>query len=222
MEQHQRALICFTRVPRPGQTKTRLLPLLSPADCAGLHWAFLRDLDPVYGAVDAALFVAHTPDPQWESLRLLFPGARGFFPQEGEDLGQRMHRALCQVLDLGYEAVVLTGSDLPLLRPRHLEAAFHGLENHDLALGPTEDGGYYLLGCKAPCPALFDGQSYGHGSVYQNALAAAAAAGLTVFEAPGCADVDSPEDLRALGPRLGPDSASARYLQQLKKEGITL
>ena len=65
----RRAVICFTRVPRPGVTKTRLLPVLSPKQCAALHTAFLKDLARVYRELDAALFVAYAPDPDraWEN-----------------------------------------------------------------------------------------------------------------------------------------------------------
>lgn len=197
----KRAWICFTRVPLPGRTKTRLLPLLSPEECAALHRAFLRDLSAVASTLDAALFVAHTPEAGWEQLRPLFPRAAGFFPQEGEGLGQRMSHALEWVLSLGYDACVLTGSDLPELTAAQLESAFRALERADAVLGPSDDGGYYLVGLKRPCPALFERQSYGGSSVLESTLAAAAQAGLSTALALPCRDVDTPEELRALGAR---------------------
>ena len=216
------ALICFTRVPRPGVTKTRLLPVLTPEQCAGLHWAFLRDLAQVYRAVDAHLFVAYTPDEDWEALKPVFPTARGFFPQEGEDLGEKMYNATARVLGLGYEAVVLTGADLPLLEPRHLLGGFAALENADLAMGPTSDGGYYLIGMKQPRKSVFAISGYGGSSVYERTVAAAKNAGLSVAAAPVCDDVDTPEDLRRLAAQCAPDSFTGQYLQQLKQEGICL
>lgn len=86
------ALICFTRVPRPGLTKTRLLPILTPEQCAGLHWAFLRDLAQVYRVVDAHLFVAYTADENWEALKPVFPTARDFFPGGGGSGGKDVQR----------------------------------------------------------------------------------------------------------------------------------
>lgn len=215
------AVILFTRVPRPGLTKTRLLPVLTPEDCAGLHRAFLRDLAVLYRRVDAPLFVAHTPDPGWEELAECFPGAT-LFPQQGADLGEKMHHALCQVLSRGYDRVVLTGADLPALTAGHLEAALAILEEKDLVLGPTSDGGYYLIGMKAPCPAVFRVEGYGGSSVFENTVAAAEAAGLTVGRAPGCDDVDSPEDLRKLAAEADPGSHTGQYLAKLKKEGVAL
>ena len=150
----KKALICFTRVPRPGVTKTRLLPLLPPEHCAGLHWAFLRDLAEVYAGMNADLYVAHTPDPGWKELKSVFTMAAGFFPQEGDGLGAKMDNAIRHVLSLGYEAVVLTGADLPMMGSAHLSSGFAALEHADIALGPTPDGGYYLIGAKFPCSSL--------------------------------------------------------------------
>lgn len=214
------ALICFTRVPRPGVTKTRLLPVLTPEQCAGLHWAFLRDLAQVYEGVDAHLFVAYTADEGWEALKPVFPVAWDFFPQEGDDLGQKMYHAMARVLGLGYESVVLTGADLPLLEPRHLLGGFAALENADVAIGPTSDGGYYLIGMKQPRREVFSISGYGGSSVYERTVSAAENAGLSVAAAPVCDDVDTPEDLRHLASQCTPDSFTGRYLQQLKQEGI--
>ena len=216
------AVICFTRVPKPGVTKTRLLGLLSPAQCVRLHTAFLHDLKTVYARLDADLYIAHTPDPDWEMLREIFPGAAGFFPQAGADLGARMYHAIAKVLSLGYEKAVLTGADLPLLTPAHLESGFAALEKADIALGPTADGGYYLIGMKKPHGAPFRVTDYGGATVYENTLAAIRDGGLLVCPAMECADVDTPGDLRDLGERLAQDSATARCLAEFKEEEVAL
>ena len=215
----RRALICFTRPPVPGRTKTRLMPLLSGEECAALHAAFLRDIAAVCGRVEAELYVAYAPEGDWGVLREIFPAALDFFPQTGEGLGERMHRALCGVLARGYDACVLIGSDLPELTEGHLAAAFAALERADATLGPTADGGYYLVGLKRPCRALFAGQRYGHGSVYEDTLAAIRGAGLRFCPAPPCRDVDVPEDLVRLPGTVGPDSHTARLLKTLQWEG---
>lgn len=218
----KKALICFTRVPKPGVTKTRLLPILSGDQCAKLHTAFLTDLARVYAGMDADHFVAYTADPEWEMLKAIFPAAKGFFPQEGADLGEKMHHAICAVLERGYGAAVLTGADLPRMRAAHLESGFAALEKSDIAIGPTSDGGYYLVGMKAPHRAIFENQQYGGSTVLENTVAAGKAAGLTVALADSCDDVDTPEDLRALTRQLSPESATFQYLSQLQKEGVTL
>ena len=217
----KRAVICFTRVPKPGVTKTRLLPVLSPGQCASLHWAFLKDLAELYRQVDAHLFVAYTPDADWESLKSVFPPA-GYIPQKGSDLGEKMYRAIRKVMDLGYESVVLTGTDLPLMTAAHLESGFAVLEEKDIAIGPTSDGGYYLIGMKQPRREVFRVEGYGGASVFENTVAAAKAAGLTVGRAMACDDVDTPEDLWALAKAVDPHSHTGQYLEQLKQEGIGL
>lgn len=216
----KKALICFTRVPKPGQTKTRLLSLLTPEQCARLHWAFLRDLAAVYPALDADLFVAHSPDPDWVKLAGIFPYAAGYFPQEGVDLGEKMFNALAKVLSLGYEAVVLTGTDLPQMTEKHFRSAFEALEKADIAIGPTPDGGYYLIGMKSARREPFQVSGYGGATVYENTLAAIAGAKLTCSPTLSCPDVDTPEDLKALRPEQ--DTATARCLAEFQKEGISL
>ncbi len=215
------AVICFTRVPKPGTTKTRLLPVLTPEQCAGLHWAFLKDLSRLYGELDAHLFVAYVPDPDWEQLKFVFPDA-GFILQKGNDLGEKMYRAIRTVLQLGYGSVILTGADLPLMRREHLESGFAVLEEKDIAIGGTSDGGYYLIGMKTPRREVFRVEGYGGASVFDNTVAAARAAGLTVGQALACDDVDTPEDLRALAKRIDPESHTGQYLEILKKEGVSL
>lgn len=123
-----------------------------------------------------------------------------------------MYNAIARVLGLGYEAVVLTGADLPLLEPRHLLGGFSALENADLAMGPTSDGGYYLIGMKQPRREVFAISGYGGSSVYERTVAAAKNAGLIVAAAPVCDDVDTPEDLRRLAAQCAPDSFTGQYL----------
>lgn len=208
------AVILFTRVPHPGQTKTRLLPILQPEQCADLHWAFLKDLADLYRQVDAHLFVAYTPDPDWELLKSVFPRA-GYLAQKGNDLGEKMYRCLRKVLALDYESVILTGSDLPGMTAAHLESGFAVLEETDIAIGPTSDGGYYLIGMKRPCREVFRIEGYGGATVFEKTVAAAKNAGLTVGLAMTCDDVDTPEDLKNLVETVCPDSHTGKYLKEI-------
>ena len=194
----KRAVICLTRVPIAGKTKTRLMPLLGGARCAALHTAFLQDLSQVYQSLQADLFVAYTPEDGWEQLREIFPTATAFFPQCPGGLGERMDTAIQSVLDRGYEACVLTGSDLPALQALHFERAFAALQSADLVIGPSLDGGYYLIGMKRPCPELFMNQAYGGSNVFESTCRAANKAGRTIDSVLPCGDVDTPGDLRRL------------------------
>ena len=218
----KKAIICFTRVPKPGTTKTRLLGLLTPDQCARLHWAFLKDLARVYPAVDADLFVSHTPDPDWVNLAAVFPYAAGFFPQEGADLGEKMHNAISKVLAMGFERVILTGADLPLMNERHLQSGFAALEKADVTIGSNPDGGYYLIGMKLPHKEIFHVPNYGGSTVYENTVTTIQKAGLTFLPAHSCGDVDTPEDLRALKDMAAPESETGRCLRTFGKEGVIL
>lgn len=218
----KKAIICFTRVPRPGLTKTRLMPMLSGEQCAMLHTAFLLDIAEVYRESDADLFVSFAPDPDIQPLWDIFPFAAGFFPQQGSDLGERMFNAIAHVLSLGYGSVILTGSDLPLLTPEHISKGFAALDKADIAIGPTSDGGYYLIGMKKPCSAPFNVQGYGGSTVYQSTLNAIQQAGLSFAPAPMCGDTDTPEDLHALAKAVSPHSHTGKYIHTLRKEGISI
>lgn len=219
----KKAIICFTRIPVPGKTKTRLMPLLSGEQCAALHTAFLRDIASVCAQTEAALFTAYTPEGDPAQLASLFPGNTVFFPQEGEDLGARMNNALNYVLSQGFEACVLIGADLPLLTEAHLAAAFNALQANDMTLGPTTDGGYYLIGLRRPCPAVFQNQQYSTTSVFENTVAAAREAGLTCCAAPPCDDTDTPEDLRSLWSIIrNHDCHTARCIRALIELGVKL
>lgn len=142
------------------------------------------------------------------------------FPQTGESLGERMDAAMRRVLSLGFERVILTGTDLPMMGRKHLESGFYALDLSDVVLGPTPDGGYYLVGAKAPCTAVFEDQQYGGGNVYENTVRAAEEAGLSLGQALHCGDVDTPEDLRRLILQADPDSHTGRFLAALKRRGI--
>lgn len=194
----KKAWICMTRIPEPGRTKTRLMPFLSGEECAALHTAFLRDLAELANRTDVDLFVTYTPGEGWERLSEIFYMARELFPQEGENLGARMHNAMVRVLNMGYDECVLTGSDLPRMTAEHIESGFTALRKAEIALGPTADGGYYLVGLKQPCPAIFEKQTYGIGTVFDAACAAAEKAGCTAAKALPCDDVDTPDELRVL------------------------
>ena len=158
----------------------------------------------------------------WIRLAPVFPYASGYFPQEGADLGEKMHNAITRVLSLGYDAVVLTGADLPLMTGKHLQSGFAALENADVTIGPNPDGGYYLVGMKSPHPEIFHVPNYGGATVYENTVAAIQAAGLAFGGALPCGDVDTPQDLRELLRKAEPASATGQILKEFEQEGTAL
>ena len=193
----RKAIILFTRAPIPGRTKTRMMPWLSPGECAGLHRAMLTDIAAECRRTEADLFVYFTPGEEEAAalLRPLFGEEVPLTAQSGADLGQKMFRAIAQVLGRGYDACVLTGADIPLLSAPVYERAFRGLASADLVFGPSEDGGYYLVGMKEPHPEAFQIPSYGHEKVLDNTLEGLRSAGLSVAFTDTLFDVDTHEDL---------------------------
>lgn len=210
----RRAVICLTRVPQAGTTKTRLQPFLTPQMAAELQTVFLRDIAAVLREVDADVFVFHTTDDPG-ILRDIFRDA-SFAPQVPGDLGDRMHMAIQAVLDRGYEACALIGSDLPLITVEKIEACFEALTHGDVVLGPNPDGGYWLVGMKEPNAAVFQLSLYGHSSVFKATVAAIQNSGRTAVFGPSLGDVDTPQDLLALREILRDrDNHTARYLKAL-------
>lgn len=213
------ALIVFTREPEPGLTKTRLMPYYTPDQCTEIHRCMLRDISRQTKMTDADIIVSHTGgEPSF--LKEVFDGGRGtFIRQHGEDLGMRMQNAISDALDAGYEKAVLIGTDVPEIEAESLDAAFALLDAYDLVIGPTVDGGYYLIGMKAVHPEAFNVKTYGTASVFEETLASAERAGLTAGKADTYSDIDTPEDIAGFRQRMRNDpylrrSCTGRYVSE--------
>lgn len=196
-----RALIIMTRIPEEGKTKTRLMPKLTATECVNLHLCFLKDLSSTIMDLSADTFLYYTPKKDTSLLQEIFPHAKGSFLQEGEDLGERMHHGLRTLLK-DYDQVLLMGSDVPEVTREDLKEAYAMLEKKDVVLGPSEDGGYYLVGLKKECPLLFKDKIYSTPTVLKEALETLEHVGLSYGLITALRDVDYYEDLLALNQRL--------------------
>jgi len=189
------ALLLFAKVPRPGSVKTRLTPVLSPSEAARLYTAFLRDTmrQVVRLDVDVRLYLAPPlPDDDFDGI----PADVSLHEQQGEGLGARMKGAFRETLRAGYERTVVMGSDHPTLPLSFLRQAYRALQApRSLCLGPTEDGGFYLLGMSAFYPQLFDDMTYSHSQVFSDTLARAGRTDAQLTVLPQWYDVDTPQDL---------------------------
>lgn len=201
------ALILFTRIPMPGRVKTRLIPLLSGAECAALQRAMTLDTAHTLAAFEQDLFICYSDEGPVELLDGL-PDKAELLPQLGEGLGERMYRALETVLTRGYQNCLLLGSDLPFLRPQDVEEAGRILERNDVVLCPSPDGGYWLVGMHRPFQPLFQGQNYGTGSVLADAIENCVTYGLRVGLGPILRDLDTPEDLACLMDTIPPHASA--------------
>jgi hypothetical protein len=189
----------MAKYPEPGQVKTRLASAIGPQAASTLYRAFILDLAARLGTLDVPVTWAHWPvDAPFSSL---LPGAR-CLAQRGRDLGERMANATAAVLAADPSPVLVVGADSPHLPLAALEEAAAALDGDaDVALGPADDGGYWLIGLRAPAPGLFHGIAWGDSTVLAATLDRAADLGLRVHLAPSTFDVDEPdalEELRAL------------------------
>jgi len=191
------ALILFTRIPLPGKTKTRLLPVLDGKACCLLHKGFLADIYQVLSQVktDHDLLVCYEAEGPLRELKDVLIAADAFFPQKGDDLGEKMFIAIKEVLEKGYQSCLLLGTDVPLLKAEAVDEAFQHLEENDMVVCPTEDGGYYLIGMKEPCKEVFELETYGVECVFEKTQKAAIKAGKICATGQMTRDIDEPEDL---------------------------
>ncbi len=193
------ALIVMARTPRLGEGKTRLRTVLSDQERLRLQEAFLRDaLEVAQEAHLGSVHLAYTPTDAASWAEGEFGGRISPFPQQGEGLGARMLAALRHVEAKGFAPLIMIGTDAPLLQPRHLREALSALANVDLCLGPSADGGYYLLACREATPMLFEGVPWGTNGVLEATLRLAAESGLRYSLLETLYDVDTPDDLRHL------------------------
>lgn len=223
---NDKALIIFTRVPVPGYTKTRLMPYFTPKQCAGLHRCFLQDIAGVCQKAEADVFVCYTQErPGNNILFHIFGECAGYFPQEGENLGQRMYRAIEYVLKKGYQACILIGTDVPEVKHTDICQAFEILETKDIVFGPTADGGYYLVGMKTAKKEVFEKQTYGHGSVLYNTMCGLEKKNLSVGLGKKHFDIDTREDIESYRDRMRSDKSlqkteTGKYLMRTSKISV--
>ena len=196
-------LILFGRYPVPGRTKTRLVPALGPVGAADLQRRLtLRSLATLLraGLPASAVEFCYTGAARDQVKRWLGRHGISLSRQTGGDLGARMANALRAAFERGGGPVVLVGTDIPGMTAGHIQTAFQALQQHDIVLGPSRDGGYWLIGARRPVD-LFQGISWGRSDVLARTLARAGRQGLTVFQLEPLNDIDTVDDLEAWRPR---------------------
>ncbi len=147
----------FAKYWLPGQVKTRLAASEGPHRAAELYEAFLRTSLRRFAKVPAQRVLAFTPRDRRDDFAALAGVAWQLQPQSEGDLGGRMHDYFAAALAAGFQEVLLVGSDSPTLPLKLIDRAFAALRHHDVVLGPSTDGGYYLAGAARRVPDIFDG-----------------------------------------------------------------
>ena len=205
------AVAIMAKAPWPGTVKTRLSPPLLATEAAALYRCFLLDkIRAVEALTGARPVIAYTPDDARTEFDVLAPSFT-LVPQRGPDLGARLHGILTHLLAAGHAGAMAVDSDTPTLPARFLQEAVDCLTRPgpDVVLGPTEDGGYYLIGVRHPHRELFDAMPWSTPEVLEVTLRRAAAAGLRAACLPSWFDVDTPDDLERLSKSINVDEATS-------------
>ncbi len=219
------ALVVMARYPQAGQTKTRLARTIGDDIVAGLYRAFLTDLGQRLTRPDWDFHWAYTPadiDYQAFVTELLPAHAQPMhcFAQEGHDFAARLHNAFRWTCTHNFQYTVLIGSDSPHISPDSIARARRRLDDADVVLGPSDDGGYYLIAMRQPHD-VFSGIPMSTEVVKQMTIDAAQRLGLRVSLLEPLFDVDELPDLQRLERLLAVDSslapATAAYLVTMRK-----
>ena len=222
-----RVLVIMAKAPRLGEVKTRLTPSLSPTAVTAFYCCLLddtlalaRSLKLKLSDVEVAIMCPESDVNELAQLagaQLANNGA-SVVAQKGEGLAAGLISVFAHFAEGHQRRVVAFNSDSPHLPVSVLESAFEALTMYDLVVGPTHDGGYYLVGAKAAHPALFDGDGMGTKSALDALLARARGLQLSVGFTDPFYDIDVEGDLTRLAAelRLAPAKApqTAVWLKQ--------
>lgn len=194
-----RPIVCvFARAPEPGTVKTRLTPILRAAEAADLYRAMLIDTVEVAASIGSDVVVAFTPHAARASLEQLLGRHQTYMPQGPGDLGQRLAYAFERLCD-GRRPVMVVGSDCPGLSAERLREAVDAVSGDDeVAIGPTIDGGYYLIGLTRARPRLFEDVPWSTERVFEATMERIREAGLRARTLATERDIDTPEDILEL------------------------
>ncbi|MFT4781262.1 MAG: rSAM/selenodomain-associated transferase 1 [Psychroserpens sp.] len=162
------ALIIFTRNPELGKCKTRLAKTLGDQSALDIYKYLLQHTANISKEVKADRYVFYSENINNDDIWSVAHFSKKL--QKGNDLGERMHNAFDELLNLDYKKVIIVGSDLLDLDEQIIEEAIQKLDDNDVVLGPAEDGGYYLLGMKQLHPAIFKNKAWGTETVREDTM----------------------------------------------------
>lgn len=205
---NKKAYILFTRIPIPNKVKTRLQSRLTGTEASQVQLRMLQDSFKKFVPLadeGIDLFLAYSDEGSPHSLIQLMPTSFKAFPQKGKTIGERMKQALATVFSLGYQKVILTGSDIPNLSAELIVAAFNQMK--EVVLGPSPDGGYYLVGVieKVTIAQIFDAPiAWGKSDVLTETLKQLRNYHVALLEP--LEDMDHPADLQAIQSQLNQEN----------------
>ena len=213
-----RVLVIMAKAPRPGAVKTRLAPSLSPAAVTAFYCCLLEDTLALVRSLCDVEVAIMCPDSDVNELAQLAGDGASIVAQKGEGLAAGLTSVFAHFAEGHQRRIIAFNSDSPHLPRSVLEGAFETLAAHDVVVGPTQDGGYYLVGATASHLTLFAGDGMGTRTALERLLSRARALELSVGFADPFYDIDVADDLTRLAEelRLAPARAprTARWLKE--------
>ena len=167
-----RVLIVFAKEPEKGQVKTRLEPYKGADYCLSLYKAFLIDTLEIARKVKCdKRILAYACNKRGIPV-FIKKNSKGFelYRQRGASLGSRMNNAFKYAFKSGPAKAIIIGSDSPSLPYKFINKSFHLLDLNDIVIGPSNDGGYYLIGMKSPCNNIFKGIKWSTKNVFNETM----------------------------------------------------
>jgi uncharacterized protein len=204
----RRVLVVMAKAPREGHAKTRLDGAVPSGEVVRLSDCLLRDTLDLARSLDGVHVAVMCPSEDVAELTAMLPGV-DVVGQDGAGLAAALTSVFRRFVEAGSSRVIAIDADSPHLPAAVLHAAFASLDERDLVVGPTEDGGYYLVGASAAHPGLFDAAPLGTSSACEALCANARARGLSVATARVWYDVDVGADLLRLAAELRDEPARA-------------
>ena len=216
----------FAKNPIPNRVKTRLVPPLSPEQAATLYTAFLTDwCETLTGLADVDIVIAYTPEDAQPDLQALIGDDATYIPQIGDDLGERLVSGTQWATEHGYTKILIVGSDSPTLPISYISEAITLLDAQDLVIGPSVDGGYYLIGFAVEnlatiVPLVFSEIAWSTAAVFQQTVARICEAEVTLGLLPPWYDIDTAEDLAFLQAHISAMRLAGDTVQAVRTESI--
>jgi uncharacterized protein len=197
-----RTLVIMAKAPRPGTTKTRLLESLPSPAVTALYRCLLEDTLTLAKSLNRVEVAVMCPESDRDVLAHLLGNTVRVVAQKGEGLAAALTSVFRHFTSAGRRHVIAFNSDSPHLAPSVLDSAFEILATHDVVVGPTHDGGYYLVGTKAAHPLLFEGDGMGTKSALDRLLMRTKVLELSTGFSEPFYDIDVAKDLIRLAQEL--------------------
>lgn len=208
-------ILLFVKAPQPGQVKTRLAKTIGTHYATEIYQCFVQDILRQLQDLAAETLVFYAPVAAQDSLHQWLGDSTPYYSQQGDDLGQRMTHAFVQAFELGFQQALIIGSDSPDLPITFLEEALGAIHQEAVAIGPTDDGGYYTLGFSQAAfqPEIFQTIPWSTATVFARTLTLLQNHQKKIHQLPYWFDVDTWEDLQAFYWR-NKTSGAAPYTMQ--------